>query len=375
MRTRTFLSLLLVGLLSILATAAQFVYPLSPGDSLLVSCANALAGEPVATNQYSVSCAANTPTPTAAAPQLAAVDPAILGTCPAAVHDRYVVTEPDGKLYRTWHPVRVPIDVTNPALGYCNFAHEHGADPGLSLANSSPPAFGYIGALVNDAEPHEGFKVFVINAGALNNDGYTASNSTRIVLHMGTGGAKRFDTQFHSLQFDLVSADGHYVHVQGMADTGGVGSICASPRQGNTVMELPSSGCALTSGYEIWAVSLNVGGRATVNIAAAVSDPITVLDQLSLPGQRPVLYTSSVYPQFSGGQDFGCKRESYSGPVYWSNAGGATTFTTDAYGHAGAGLVQSVSAHTDLGIRMASENFYQMKLGSNSCAPGLGVKN
>jgi hypothetical protein len=47
--------------------------------------------------------------------------------------------------------------------------------------------------------------------------------------------------------FDLVAPDGHYVHVQGMADTGSnaAASVCANPRQGRTVVV--TSGCSITS--------------------------------------------------------------------------------------------------------------------------------
>src|SRR4051794_40576652 len=76
--------------------------------------------------------------------------------CPAWVHDRYVTTGPDGRLYPTWHP---PID---PEFG-CLFGHEHGADPRSSRADPSLPAFGYAAALMGMQEPHQGFKVFVIN--------------------------------------------------------------------------------------------------------------------------------------------------------------------------------------------------------------------
>lgn len=377
MRLRTLAVFVLIGIFSGVVSAAALTITLSPGDNLLVSCANALTGGLVATAQYGVSCAADPPTP-APTPGagLAVVDPVILGSCPAATHDRYTVVGPDGNLYRTFHPTHVLIDLANPALGYCDFAHEHGADPAGSLANSALPPFGYIGALVNDLEPHEGFKVFVANAGTLNGDGYTASNSTRIVFHMGTAGPKRFDTQFHSLMFDLVAADGHFVHVAGMADTGAgaAGNICANPRRGRTVMELPSSGCALTSGYEIWSMVLYVSNRLTVNAAVAVFDPIGVLDPLSQPGNRPLIFAGAVYPQFGAG-NHGCRRESYSGPIYWYNANGPTSFTTDAYGRPGAGLVQVVSANSDIGIRMASGNFSQFKLPAPACVPGLGLKN
>ena len=308
----------------------------------------------------------------AATMALAPIDAAILGTCPEAVHDRYVLTGPDGNVYRTWHPQVVLLDPNIPSLGTCRFAHEHGDDPSTSKANASLPPFGYIGAQVNDIEPHEGFKVFVVNQGAVNNEGGIAQNSTRLVFHQGTGGPKRFDSRLHSMMFDLVAPDGHYVHVQGMADTGSVGSICANPRQGRTVTTL---GCPITSLYEIWAMTFNAGGRATINASAAVFDPITVLDQNSLPGQRPLIYSAAVFTKIRPAF-YGCDRESYAGPIYWYNKTGPSTFYTDAYGNlAASGLMQQVSNQNTIGIRMSSSNQYQMKLHKSQCAGGLGLKN
>jgi len=321
----------------------------------------------------SVAPAAQPNAPAVAAASLAPVDAAILGTCTAAIHDRYTLVGPDGQVYRTWHPQVVPLDPSNPSAGSCRFAHEHGDDPATSVANPHMPAFGYIGAQVADVEPHEGFKVFVVNAGTTNNEGGTAQNSTRLVFHQGTGGAKRFDTRFHSMMFDLVGPNGFYAHVQGMADSGNVGSICANPRQGRTVVM--TTGCSLTSLYEIWALSFNAGNRLTVNASVGVFDPITVLNPNSLPDQRPLIYASQAFPQF-GSAERGCDRESYAGPIYWYNQNGPTTFYTDAYGHlASSGLQQQVSATSAIGIRMSSIDFYQMKLRRSQCALGLGLKN
>ena len=52
--------------------------------------------------------------------------PTAQDTCPKALHDRYAVIGPDGKLYPTWHPPTV----IDPATGRtCTFGHEHGRDP------------------------------------------------------------------------------------------------------------------------------------------------------------------------------------------------------------------------------------------------------
>jgi hypothetical protein len=307
------------------------------------------------------------------------VDAAILGTCPAAVHDRYAVPAPDGHRYRTWHPPQVSLDPANPSAGACRFAHEHGDNPKTSLANPQWPAFGYIAELAAMAEPHEGFKVFVVNQGTTNDEGRTALTSTRIVFHMGTAGTGRFTVADHSLQFDLIAADGHMVHVQGMAGTKLAGSICArdlalqdsdpSNDIGRTVVITRGSGCDVGSLYEIWAIALTIAGKVTVNVSTAAFDPITVMNPLET---SELVYTSRDYP----GDYHGCDRESYHGPVYWYNAAGPVTYRTDAYGNpvASGGLIQRISQHNDIGIPM-SQNQTQFKLHKPQCVAGLGLLN
>ncbi|MEK7786523.1 MAG: putative glycoside hydrolase, partial [Chloroflexota bacterium] len=144
------------------------------------------------------------PTETAAPPTATSIPPTVVPTtdpgatpapvagqlCPTWVHDRNTTVAPDNLTYPTWHPQ------VDPEFG-CYFDHEHGADPRTSLADPSLPAFGYINAFVHQDhiahEPHNGFKVFVVNKGTTNNEGRTATTSTRIVAHMGTGGPARFD--------------------------------------------------------------------------------------------------------------------------------------------------------------------------------------
>ncbi len=329
------------------------------------------------------------PTETTASPTATLAPPTVVPTtdpgatpapvagqlCPTWVHDRNTTVAPDGLTYPTWHPQ------VDPEFG-CYFDHEHGADPRTSLADPSLPAFGYINAFADTShiahEPHNGFKVFVVNKGTTNDEGRTATTSTRIVAHMGTGGPARFDNQFHSLEFDLVADDGHYVHVQGMADTGGVGSICDSPRQGKTVMILPGLGCDRDSPYEIWQFKLNVGDKVMVLVAVAVFDPITAMNPAN---HTQLLLMQDVFASRANEAPFmppfgGCDRESYSGPVYWYNQGGSTVYNTDAMGMIvdGGPLKQEVSAHKDIGIPM-NQDQTQMKFRINFCAPGLGPKN
>jgi hypothetical protein len=104
----------------------------------------------------------STTTSTAYSDTFPAVNPAILGTCPPEVHDRYFVIGPDGRKYRTWHPVTVPIDPSNPSRGTCTFAHEHGDNP-VQGRFRDLPAFGYpskVAGMVDEIAAHAGFKVF-----------------------------------------------------------------------------------------------------------------------------------------------------------------------------------------------------------------------
>ena len=324
---------------------------------------------------------ARTATRIARAADLAPVDPLILGTCPSAVHDRYVVTGPDGKLYRTWHPQQVPLDAASPAGVTCRFAHEHGDDPRKSRADRTLPAFGYINAAAGAPhdEAHEGFKVFVANRGTVNDEGRRMKAHSRVVAHMGTGGVARFVRPHHSLEMTLRKG-AYRVHVHGMADTGLAGSICerdAGGGIGRTVVTVPGTGCDVGSLYEIWQFVLPIrfpDGTEIVRAHAstAVFDPITVMN----PADRAQLVrTSDVLPQW--GEQHGCDREAYHGPVYWYHRlGSTTTYRTDAFGviRPDGALEQTVSRHDAIGIPLTADQT-QFKLRRSACAAGLGAKN
>lgn len=307
-----------------------------------------------------------------------------LGSCSAAVHDRFVVMGPDGRTYRTWHPQVVPVDAANPSGPTCRFGHEHGDDPSTSLADPSPPLFGYVATAAGMVEPHEGFKIFVVNRGTTNDEGRTATTSTRIMVHMGTGGAGRFNVREHTFEFDLVAPDGHEVHVQGMADTGLAGSICQrdaslsnnNPNDdvGRTIVVTPGNGCdSNDSLYEIWLLKLDVGAATVLSMVAAF-DPITVMNPTDLTTAVP---TELAYPKY--GVQHGCNREAYHGPVYWYNASGPTTFSTDAMGMrvpvgTPGAIEQYVSRHNGIGIPMNQDQTL-MKYHHPTCGPGLAPAN
>ncbi len=265
--------------------------------------------------------------------------------CPTWVHDGYKTTGPDGNPYPTWHP---QID---PTYG-CLFAHEHGDDPRTSLANPSMPAFGYYGQLNGFTEPHSGFKVSVLNQGDKNDEGSIALDSSRVVFHMGTGGAGRFDARFHSIEIDAVGDPKRVgalvspVHTGGMSDTGGVGSICSDPRQGKTVMV--TYGCETQSPYEIWGVVL-ADSLNSLNFSIASFDPGTMMN--------PDLHSA-----FMPTGERGCRREVYFGPYfqYGTDFGPAT---------GGLGYIATYFGGDPL-LPMT-----QFKISKDYCAPGLGPNN
>lgn len=311
----------------------------------------------------------------------------VLGSCSAAVHDKYVVVGPDGKTYRTWHPAKDPSG--------CTFGHEHGDDPSTSNIFAGPVPFGYIAGQLGMDEPHVGFKCFVHNKGQKNDEGSAMLHDTYFCFHMGTGGPARFSARFHSLDFHMTSAASYKLNVQGMADIGNVGTICDNPRQRRTVQGF---GCLLDSSYEIWENVLNIRNRGNVVASAIVStavfDPITSMDPADL---TRTVYTWSEEAQqkifkFRDPRDDyrGCDREAYSGPVYWYNRGGSQVYYTDPYGNVvdGGVLRQEISAiNTDQntgfvnrfgGLRMTykdSEEMTQFKYRKSACVPGLGIKN
>lgn len=319
-------------------------------------------------------------------PIFGVVDPLVLGTCTAAAHDRWVVDGGDGFRYRTWHP---QVDSSG-----CVFAHEHGDDPALganAAIAASPVRFGYIGRRIDHDEAHEGFKVFIANPGDVNDEGRVNRVYSRSVFHMGTGGARRFSMPHHSAEIRLVHPEfGLAAFTQLMMDTGGTGVVCdpRSPAPVKDVVQLASP-CRLSSAYEIWSTTQSVmfQGRAVYQAFAtpAVFDPITVLNPAN-PAELVYAWDARVAASRRFTDDWsgfrGCDRESYAQPGYWRNAGGPTTFYTDALGQQVAptdprGLVQQVSAHDSIGAPATRDGLVQFKMRKSYCQQraGLGLKN
>ncbi|MCC6991903.1 MAG: fibronectin type III domain-containing protein [Acidobacteria bacterium] len=319
-------------------------------------------------------------------PIFGAVDPAVLGTCSAATHDLWVVDGGDGFRYRTWHP---QVDPSG-----CIYGHEHGDDPALSTSaevSASPVRFGYIGRRIDHEEAHAGFKVFIANPGDVNDEGRVNRVWSRSVFHMGTGGPKRFAMPHHSAEIRLVHPGfGLAAFTQLMMDTGGVGAVC-DPRAAAPVKDVMQLGspCQLASAYEIWSTTQSVRYQGRVVYTAfatpAVFDPITVLN--------PANPTEVVYawdPRVAAIKQFtddwsghrGCQRESYAQPGYWHNAGGPTTFYTDALGQEVAAtdpraLVQQVTAVESVGAPATNDGLAQFKMRRDYCQQRarLSLKN
>jgi hypothetical protein len=363
---------------SLTALAEALVMNLRGGDSVEINCdGSKLALNRISNKKVKAECKGsapaptntpvkpptNTPVPQATNTPTPPPDDDLAGKeCPAWVHDQFVTEGPDGNMYPTWHPQ------VDPQQG-CFFTHEHGDDPTTSQANSSLPAFGYIGSLGGFSEPHEGFKVFVTNAGFTNDEGRTALDSTRVVAHMGTGGTGRYSQQFHSLQVDLVGR-GREFHIQQMSDTGTPGSICN--RAGRDFVTL---GCSVQSLYEIWGFKISVGGKLGGIVSPAAFDPILVRDPND--HNRKVYTRDQFGDEYFGGEYHGCYRESYHGPFYWYNGNGPTTFRTDAFGKLdpNGALEQMVSAHDGIDYIGSADGNSTFKKKTSQCAPGLGLLN
>lgn len=326
-----------------------------------------------------------TPPPTTL-PIWGVADASVLGTCSATTHDAWTVDGGDGFRYRTWHP---QVDPSG-----CVYAHEHGDDPARSAhaaISASPVRFGYIGRRMHHEEAHEGFKVFIANPGDVNDESRVNRVYSRSVFHMGTGGPKRFSMPHHSAEIRLIHPEfGLAAFTQLMMDTGGTGAVCdpRSPAPVKDVIQLQSP-CLLGSAYEIWSTTQSVRyqGRTVYTAFAtpAVFDPITVLNPAN-PTEVVYAWDARVAAVKRFTDDWshfrGCDRESYAQPGYWRNAGGPTTFYTDATGNEVPAsdpnaLVQQIAAVDSVGAPATNDGLVQFKMRRSYCQQraSLGLKN
>lgn len=326
--------------------------------------------------------------PPTVAPIYGEVDPLILGTCSVAAHDRWVVDGGDGYRYRTWHP---QVDPSG-----CVYAHEHGDDPATvrnPAVAASPVRFGFIGRRMDHGEVHEGFKVFVANRGDRNAEGRESLVDSRIVMHMGTGGPRRFTMPHHSLEMRVIRGDGVTAFVQGMSDSTNLENICASPRAGGKTVMMLDPACPVNSLYEIWSNALVVQYRGRVvfrgGVSTAVFDPITAFDPAN-PTRLLYMWDPAMQVINNHRDDWsgvrGCDREAYHGLGSLYNGSyldtGRTTFYTDALGAEVAptdlrALPQHVSRHYVINPPASHDGNEAFKSHVPHCSQSsrLGLKN
>jgi hypothetical protein len=269
-------------------------------------------------------CGADIARPPAVIPNLAGQ------VCPAWVHDTYLaaayqdargewLTQPvssatlasNAVAWRTWHP---NID----AETGCNFTHEHGFDWRGHAAMSGPPAFGLVGCLHGSehcAEPHEGFKIYRVDAGYYDwFEGATVRHHSLFLIHFGTSRAGRLTQQFHSLEMwqrGGQAGDPWRVHVAQMGDFGLAGNICDRNEgrlgQGNRVLfEDPAqSTCAENANYEIWFAQ-------TRYFVAGAADPVFTLGATAASfGAATMFRTDNGVRSVMQTGEVGCRREGY----------------------------------------------------------------
>lgn len=432
----------LTGIVGVALLAAAYATNLNAGDVLTVNCPNAIRRTQTSAREWILVCttatntltntpsrtptftatalptntptatATNTPEPTVTHVHTATIAPTgviglppvpadILGTCTAEIHDRYVTTGPDGRVYRTWHPQAVLVDESDPAGPKCRFAHEHGDNPLDSGVFSTMPPFGYIAYVSgHPEEPHPGFKVAVGNKGEVNDEGRVMLIDSLVVFHMGTGSPNRYSQPHHSAIIAVRLAGGQVARVQGLFDTFGVGSICQrdivnndsnfSNDIGRTVMTLQGTGCEVTSAYEIWLGALDIRNTAGQRVyqafvTMATFDPITTLDPAN---PTALIYTVDAFANRRNeapfmGEFHGCDRENYHSAGNWYNNSSVTVYYTDAFGNtlpqgATGALRQEVARFSGetIGIsQRADGTLNQFKQRDDYCAAGLGLKN
>lgn len=264
--------------------------------------------------------------------------------CPAWVHDLHTTIGPDGAVYPTWHP---PVD---PTYG-CWFDHEHGSDPRLfvGFASVGMPAFGYTGKMAGMSEPHEGFKVYVVN-----ND--LNGRAWMVALHQGSRGPRRAFVQFHSIDWFITNTSGQpLAFVRTMGDFGYGSPNCTAPGNetfgqfqvipGSTATYpfnghqpqrrfVPTVSCATTRVYETWTPIINVANVFRASGTFDIDNPSTVVDPANPTVVRYMCEFRSPNEDCASwyGTQWSGNKRNIIAPQYQVNNTGATEFYTDAYG-------------------------------------------
>lgn len=222
-----------------------------------------------------------------------------LPLCPAAIHNAYKVTGPDGWQYPSWHP---QVDLIN----NCVFDHEHGSDPMLfyPVRYRQPtnrfPEFGYTATAHGMTEGHNGFKVYVFDY---------AGYSWQILQHQGTSNAvlaacnryHTLDILARSLTTGAVVAD-----VRFMADYGrstlNTGPTIQSPNCPENVPSIDPRGIRQfpsiangNVGYEPWRAWVDAPFFHPGSFVVNTTNPVTACNDVTCT----VNVTRQLTPTFS----------------------------------------------------------------------------
>jgi hypothetical protein len=264
------------------------------------------------------------------------VTAAELGECSAAAHDKYLVDGGDGWRYRVWHPQNDPSG--------CIYGHEHGDDPARQqnafVRANFDGRMGYAarrdstmpGEPNGHMEPHNGYKIHVVNIGDMNEEGRTNRNATTSMPHMGTGGPARFSVSRHSVSIADFHENGiHHTAVHAMFETGTTGNSVCEPRVNaptkDGLIVNSASGCKMDSPYEIWGMVVKILRQNGTDVlwkfvTPAVFDPITVHNKAN-PSELVFAWDPRVAQYKSFPNDWsghrGCAREGYSQVGYHFN--------------------------------------------------------
>jgi hypothetical protein len=323
----------------------------------------------------------NTPVPVIYTETFPQVDPKILGTCPESVHDYYTATGPDGQTYRTWHPVTVPLDPTDPSGPTCSFAHEHGDPP---HPNAPLPYFGY--AAYHGGKPeiirqHEGYKVFTHKQGQ--RTGWDTTELTNVNpdidmqfwVHQGSWSINRLSEKHHDVGFWSRDAGGRITEIYFLANTGDPTDRCGDQLT-NGAKRIIASECDYAN--ESWVFSGNVGNVWNVTVQVMVVNPMNhirgnpnILQSVELINtseeicgvdffpceyKLPFGHTNSIW--------LGNMRMLLTPEWQWSNSGGSETFCTDVTGKRAADGFCSAETRGYILQRVAKINFFGGKSGA-----------
>jgi hypothetical protein len=295
------------------------------------------------------------PTPTPTPPPVVytdtfpAVDPQILGDCPAWVHDWFTVTGPDGNTYRTWHPVTVRLEPSNPNSPTCTFAHEHGDPP---HPQGPEPYFGYVAYHAGRADlikEHEAYKVFTHLHGQMTGWGTKEQVNVnpdidlQFWFQQGSWSLSRLSERYRGVGFWSLDAGGRETEVYYFADTGKLTDKCENQNNSGPKRAVASE---CDYGNEIWDFGGNIAGVWNTPVQVMVMNPMNFMR--GNPNFLQSVELISTSEEICGVNFFACEyklpfghpnslwlgnmRMLVNPNIQWSNAGRSDTICTDVYG-------------------------------------------